>query len=1063
MKDSFLIRLNQLDSSYLILLSVAGVGVAVAMLFYTGLLGWVLNKLGYVVGGCIRQGFLLWERLFAWASWPLFLAIVAGLLAGGWLASGYLPTLTVVCALVPLFMGLTACLAYMFIDLERYDVERGHKAVHNPQKGQGLALHLVRYGQQVGIPLLAVATAGMIGGFALLNQGLYETIGKDWYAVGEVHDGPGYPDFLAYTLIHLLRIVDVLNVARSNQLLQMAFVRPVAWPASFLLTSFQTFFTFVLLQQIFVSIRQGYLLGETIKDFWSPHESIHERARNALPQYGARVIGPLLLSLRSIASLTKEQRDQLPPILAAVGPSAIPALIRCLHDPHEHMRALAVAALGHMHALEDLPMLMPLLVLLAHDPSEAVRQNLVEALGVLGGASTDMDRTGHLRLRSLGLRAHWIWRWFVWKRGFTAPEPSADPIKLAVLTLQDALTDKSATVRTQAARALGRLGLNAAEVAPDLIVLLKDTDETVRCQAAASLGLVRGSEEAAVNALIELLNDPVPAVKAAAARALGALKKAAAPAVLALVSLLQDRDESVRTAAAEAIAQVGSLNEAATDSLALGLASPDNVVRAQTAQALGTIGLSAQETAPALVEALADRNDSVRAKAVQALGKIGEGAANVAVPGLVRALRDQDNWVSALAAEALGQMGDSADEAVPALMRALRHINPQVRGNAAASLGKMGVAATRARGALENTCRDDDGAVRVQALRALGAFGPTKSSWQVVLTALQDVDPQVRTAVVEAMGQWGEANETALNGLVLLLNDTNDQVKVQVTQVLPKLAGGTPAVIDGLCRRLLEDASVLVQCSAAQALSKLGPAAAAAGGPLLRAAQTMEVTVREQAMRAIAMIQPPEAGTAFASGLKDADSEIRKMASAGWMKATAIPEEVIPALVEALRDPEVQVRANAAHALARLDALPAAAVPLLIDCTADANDGLRINAALALKLVTGSEVTQAMEQLITDASLRIRFIAASALLPLSPGHAGAGAVLVEALADSTVRLRQAALALARSLGDGGAAFLDSLRLRAELEEEPELRAALVHLVRQLEPQVQEEPQAVAGE
>jgi HEAT repeat protein len=224
----------------------------------------------------------------------------------------------------------------------------------------------------------------------------------------------------------------------------------------------------------------------------------------------------------------------------------------------------------------------------------------------------------------------------------------------------------------------------------------------------------------------------------------------------------------------------------------------------------------------------------------------------------------------------------------------------------------------------------------------------------------------------------------------------------------------------------------------------------------------MEVTVREQAMRAIAMIQPPEAGMAFASGLKDADGQIRKMASAGWMKAAAVPEHVIPALVEALRDPEVQVRANAAHALARLEALPAAAVPSLIACTADANDGLRMNAALALKLAPANAVAETMERLLEDASLRIRFIAASALLPLNPSHARAGAVLVEALGDPTVRLRQAALALARSLGARGGAFGEALRLRAEQEEEPELREALVQLVGQLDGQVPEEPQAVAG-
>ena len=180
------------------------------------------------------------------------------------------------------------------------------------------------------------------------------------------------------------------------------------------------------------------------------------------------------------------------------------------------------------------------------------------------------------------------------------------------------------------------------------------------------------------------------------------------------------------------------------------------------------------------------------------------------------------------------------------------------------------------------------------------------------------------------------------------------------------------------------------------------------------------------------------------------------------MKAAAIPEEVIPALVEALRDPEVQVRANAAHALARLDTLPAEAIPLLVACTADASDGLRMNAAMALKLATGREVTQAMEHLVEDASLRIRFIAASALLSPNPGHARAGAVLVEALGDPTGAPAQAALALVKSLGAGGGAFLEALKLRAGLEEEPELREAMVQLVGQLDAQIPPTPSAVTG-
>ena len=435
---------------------------------------------------------------------------------------------------------------------------RGYKAVHNPLKGQELALYLVRYGQKVGVPLLAAATAGMIGGFALLNQGLYETIGTAWFSVAQAQAQPEYVDFLAYALIHLLRIVDLLNLAGSNHLLEVTYVHEAAWPASFLLTAFQTFFTFVLLAQIFASIRQGNLLTETITDFWSPHESIHERARYALPQYGARAIWPLLVSLRSVTSLTREQRDQLPSILAGIGPAAIPALAGHLHDPQEHMRAIAAAALGHLHARDQ----VILLAQLAKDPSDVVRQSLVEALGLIGAANADYTRRS--RGRVLQLPVSGMRRWFGRKRVPTAV-PLQDPIDLVVSTLQDALADNSAAVRTQAARALGRIGVQATGSAGGLIALLTDADETVRCEAAEALGKVGAREDTTVHALVALLEDANPSIKTSAARALGSLKEAAAPAVSALVPLLQDQDQSVRTAAAEAIAQVGPLNGAATE------------------------------------------------------------------------------------------------------------------------------------------------------------------------------------------------------------------------------------------------------------------------------------------------------------------------------------------------------------------------------------------------------------------------------------------------------------------------------------------------------------------
>ena len=270
---------------------------------------------------------------------------------------------------------------------------------------------------------MIAATVALIGGFALLNQGLYETIGRDWYQVADERREPIYADFLAYALTNLLGIVDVLDLAKSHHILGAAFVRPAAWPASALLAGFKLFFTLVLLHQIFASLRQGKLLAETITDFWSPHEPIHERARNALPSYGTVAIGPLLGSLRLVPSLTKEQRDQLPLILETIGPSIIPALVRHLHDPHEHVRAIVAAALGHLHALET----VPLLAALVRDPSDVVRQSVVEALGILGSPRPGSARTAarpRPRPRRRGReRSGWFFGRKKRLRAATAPRP----------------------------------------------------------------------------------------------------------------------------------------------------------------------------------------------------------------------------------------------------------------------------------------------------------------------------------------------------------------------------------------------------------------------------------------------------------------------------------------------------------------------------------------------------------------------------------------------------------------------------------------------------------------
>jgi len=990
MDAKWLVRLDQTLSSYSILVTLLAIVLLVGALYQFGVLGRVFGLFGKATRYAVNGGFRAWERWLSWAGYGVYLVLAVVVISVGVFAAQSRPEVALVCAMFTLWMGVSACLAYMFIDVERYEVERGRKAVHNPTKGQELAPNVAKYGHRVEVTLLVAAAAAVVGGFALLNQGLYETVGSSWY---RVEDGarPSFVDFLTYAFINLLSLVDILDLADSQRLLHATFVRKGAWPAAVLLATFRSFFTLILIQQVFASVRQGRLLSETITDFWSPHEPIHDRARNALPQFGAAAIGPVLVSLREMETLTKEQRDQLPVILAAIGPSTVPILVGHLHDPHEHVRAVAVGTLGHLLAQETVSEI----VAMVGDESDLVRLSAVESLGMIAANGVKVERSRRVQLPTRAYR----WHFFSARKAVASLNPTVE----AINALRLALGDKLAAIRGRAAIALGGVGAAAATTADAIAELLRDADETVRCRAAEALGEVGGAPEH----LLAALDDASAPVRAAAARGLKLLGHHAKAAIPRLVELLQDRDEDVRTAASEAVKAAGPLDDDSTSKLTTALTSPDTVVRAHAAEALGSVAAPAEYAAAPLVAALADTNDIVRAKAVEALGKIGETAASVAVPSLVRALRDQDSWVSALAAEALGEMG-AAEGVVPGLIRALGHVNPQVRANAAEALGKLGPSAASARASLERATEDEDGGVQSQAVRALGMLGtPPPSSVRLIRAGVTSPDPLVRAAAATAIGAFDSPADEVLADLLPLLRDPNDQVKLQVCEVLSKWAGADERVVAGLCQALSDDDSAWVQASAALALARIGPSAVSAGPTLLRAARTAEAEVREQAMRALVMIQPPEALEAFTAGLTDATAQVRVVASAGWIKATTVPETAGPALVEALRDPEQQVRANVAHTLARLEALPLGAVVALRDCASDPNDGLRLNAALALRHAPPGEVADVMNHLLDDPNTRVRLIAAGAILASKPDDAHAHAFIDAVTDDPSPRVRQA--------------------------------------------------------
>jgi beta-lactamase regulating signal transducer with metallopeptidase domain len=217
-----------------------------------------------------------------------------------------------------------------------------------------------------------------------------------------------------------------------------------------------------------------------------------------------------------------------------------------------------------------------------------------------------------------------------------------------IAALKRALEDSVASVREDAAYALGRLESPAA--VPVLVARLPhDPAPKVREMIAWALGQIES--HAATEALSSTsLHDDAEDVRAMAVWALGQVEDAAA--VPALEQVLHDRSAEVRGRAAWALGTIAPSR--APSGLIAALGDPSPEVRVRAAWALGQIGDSSAASRLAVV--MRDSSSEVRKAAMWAVGQIGGDAAQAA---LIEALSDKDPEVRARAARALsGSHGD---------------------------------------------------------------------------------------------------------------------------------------------------------------------------------------------------------------------------------------------------------------------------------------------------------------------------------------------------------------------------------------------------------------------
>ena len=196
------------------------------------------------------------------------------------------------------------------------------------------------------------------------------------------------------------------------------------------------------------------------------------------------------------------------------------------------------------------------------------------------------------------------------------------------LPLADALKDRSAVVRQQAASALRYLELDEKQqelVISHLDKILADHNIAVRRQAASTLGVIGPhSAQMKVDDLQKLLKDRDAGVRAAAVEALGRFGPKASVTIPLLQRALKDQVVLVRRQAATTLGKIGA---ASLPALKEALNDKDFDTRRQTAVALGNMGAPAKEAVPALRAALKDKDQEVSTAAADAL-KLVESSEN---------------------------------------------------------------------------------------------------------------------------------------------------------------------------------------------------------------------------------------------------------------------------------------------------------------------------------------------------------------------------------------------------------------------------------------------------
>lgn len=209
-------------------------------------------------------------------------------------------------------------------------------------------------------------------------------------------------------------------------------------------------------------------------------------------------------------------------------------------------------------------------------------------------------------------------------------ESAPDAVTDAVRVLVGNNTRRAAgpSDRAESAKVLGNIGSRSPAVVPELHRLLQeDRDDEVRTEAARALGRIGEKAGLAGQALAAVLTgaNAGDTLRGEAARALARVDPLSPHTAVALRAAAKDRSGHVAICAAEALWRVSGEADRAVPAIANRLSDPG--ARDLATQALYRIGPKAKAAVPALLAAAKDKDRLFRESVVMALKKIDPEAA----------------------------------------------------------------------------------------------------------------------------------------------------------------------------------------------------------------------------------------------------------------------------------------------------------------------------------------------------------------------------------------------------------------------------------------------------